>query len=71
MWDFSEGPEFFRYFWNAAIRLDPSARALDPATRFTICRPDALQKAFETAGPTDIRVAPLDVETPLMTYWMT
>lgn len=25
VWDFAEGLEFFRYFWDAAVRLDPSA----------------------------------------------
>lgn len=72
VWDFAEGLEFFRYFWSAAIRLDPRARALDPATRFTICRPDALQKAFDSARLGDVRVAPLDIETRfenLQDYW--
>jgi SAM-dependent methyltransferase len=72
VWDFAEGLEFFRYFWDAAVRLDPSARARDPASRFTICRPDPLQQTFAAAGLADVRVAPLDIETrfdDLRDYW--
>lgn len=72
VWDFAEGLEFFRYFWIAAVRLDASARERDPATRFTICRPEPLKRAFDTVGLQDIRVAPLDIETrfvDLGDYW--
>jgi SAM-dependent methyltransferase len=72
VWDFAEGLEFFRYFWIAAVRLDPGARERDPAARFTICRPEPLQRAFEAAGLHDVRVEPLDVEThfaDLRDYW--
>lgn len=72
VWDFAEGLEFFRYFWAAAVRLDSNARERDPATRFTICRPDPLQRAFGSSGLQNVRVAPLEIETrfaDLRDYW--
>lgn len=63
VWDYADGMEFLRRFWTAAVRLDPSAHALDEANRFPLCGPQPLQAVFESAGLIDVRVAPLDVET--------
>ena len=46
VWDYAEGVQFMRRFWDAAIELDPAVRELDEGARFPICRPDALQRTF-------------------------
>jgi hypothetical protein len=54
------------------VRLDPGVRERDPAARFTICRPEPLQRAFDAAGLHDVRVELLDIEThfaDLRDYW--
>jgi SAM-dependent methyltransferase len=50
VWDYAEGMQMLRYFWDAVIALDPEATPLDEAVRFPLCQPDALQKAFEKNG---------------------
>jgi hypothetical protein len=41
-----EGMQMLRYFWDAAVALDPRAASLDEGRRFPSCRPDRL----ETSG---------------------
>ena len=50
VWDYREGMEFLRRFWDAAVRLDPLARDLDEGTRFPLCRPEPLRERFAGAG---------------------
>lgn len=63
VWDYADGMEFLRRFWDAAIALDPRAAALDEARRFPICRPDALQAAFDASGLADVTVSGIDTPT--------
>lgn len=62
LWDYAEGMELLRRFWDAAIALDPAAAALDEGVRFPLCRPDALAALFG-AALRDVEVRPIDVET--------
>jgi ubiquinone/menaquinone biosynthesis C-methylase UbiE len=39
VWDYAEGMEFLRRFWDAASALDPAARALDEGARFPLLPP--------------------------------
>ena len=53
VWDYADGMLLMRHFWDAAVAVDPAAAALDEASRFAICAPDALAAAF---GPgADVR----------------
>jgi hypothetical protein len=45
VWDYAEGMEPLRHFWDAAVALDPAARDLDEGVRFPLCTPDALGQA--------------------------
>jgi SAM-dependent methyltransferase len=63
VWDYAEGMQLIRGFWDAAIALDPAARPLDEGVRFPLCRPDALAQLFGSAGLRDVRVDPIDVPT--------
>jgi trans-aconitate methyltransferase len=63
VWDYAEGMEFLRRFWDAAVELDPAARPYDEAYRFPICSPSGLEAAFREAGFSRIRVAALEVAT--------
>ena len=46
VWDYAEGMQLMRAFWDAAVAEDPAAAALDEGTRFPLCRPAALTAAF-------------------------
>ena len=63
VWDYAEGMQMMRHFWDAAAELDPAARALDEGRRFELCNPDALGALFETAGLREVEVRPIDIPT--------
>lgn len=62
VWDYADGMQMLRHFWDAAVALDPAAAALDEG-RFPLCRPDALREAFHSAGLRDVEVGELTVPT--------
>jgi len=63
VWDYADGMQLMRYFWDAATELDPSTADRDEGRRFPICRPDALRDAWTRAGLGDVDVLPIDVDT--------
>jgi hypothetical protein len=63
VWDYAEGMQMIRVFWDAARELDEAAATLDEGVRFSLCRPQPLRDALATAGFTDVAVRPLDVPT--------
>jgi trans-aconitate methyltransferase len=68
VWDYSEGMDFLRIFWDAAVALDPAARALHEGSRFPICKPEALHSAFVAAGLQSINVAPISISTAFASF---
>lgn len=58
VWDYAEGMEMMRYFWDAA-----AAAGLDEAARFPICRPDPLRALWTGAGLHDAEVRAIEVPT--------
>jgi SAM-dependent methyltransferase len=50
VWDYADGMQMLRIFWDAAIAADPAAEELDEGPRFPVCRPGGLQAVFGTAG---------------------
>jgi SAM-dependent methyltransferase len=63
VWDYAEGMEFMRHFWDAAAELDGTARSLDEGTRFPLCRPDPLRRSLLDAGLVGVDVDELVVPT--------
>jgi SAM-dependent methyltransferase len=63
VWDYGEGMQMIRHFWDAAIALDPAAVAADEATRFPLCRPGNLQRLFVDAGLADVEAREIVVPT--------
>jgi trans-aconitate methyltransferase len=73
VWDFGDRMEMMRHFWDAAIEIDPAARAMDAGQRFTLCRPDNLQALFHTVGLHAVDVIPIDILTRFKDfddYWL-
>jgi SAM-dependent methyltransferase len=60
VWDFAEGMQMLRYFWDAAIELDPAAEELDQKRQFPLCHPDRLRELFEGAELADVCVRTID-----------
>jgi hypothetical protein len=55
--------QMMRRFWDAAVALDPDARAKDEGARFPLCQPDALAALFEGAGLRNVETRAIDVPT--------
>jgi SAM-dependent methyltransferase len=73
VWDYAEGMQPIRAFWDAAVELAPSARAHDEAIRFPLCHPDRLRDLFTGAGLGDVSMQAIDVESTYRDfdeYWV-
>lgn len=63
LWDYAGEMQMMRRFWDAAIALDPDARAKDEGVRFPLCTPAALAALFAGAGLGDVQTRAIDVPT--------
>jgi SAM-dependent methyltransferase len=63
VWDYAEGMELIRRFWDAAAALDPAAAELDEGRRFPLCRPEPLAGLLGGAGLAEVTTRPLQVPT--------
>jgi len=72
LWDYAGKMELMRFFWDAAVQLDPDASGLDEGVRFPLCRPEALKTLFLSAGLAGVEVQPIDIPTVFANfddYW--
>jgi len=72
VWDYAEGVEFLRRFWDEAAASDPAAAAHDEGRRFPICSGEALTSLFHAAGLDHVEVAMLEIPTDFANfddYW--
>ena len=72
VWDYTGKMELMRYFWDAAVALDPKASELDEGPRFPICHPGPLADLFAQAGLQGVDVRPIDIPTDFRDfddYW--
>jgi SAM-dependent methyltransferase len=70
--DYAGKMELMRFFWDAAVELDLEAVKLDEGVRFPLCRPEALEKLFASAGLQEVEVKPIDIPTSFANfddYW--
>ncbi len=63
VWDYAEKMEMIRYFWDAAVKLDPASSKFDEANRFGICHPALLLGLFKNAGLQETEVRLIDIPT--------
>ena len=72
VWDYAEGMQLMRHFWDAAVALDPNVNEIDEVKRFPHSRPDPLKRLFQEAGLHDVEVIPIEVPTVFQDfddYW--
>jgi SAM-dependent methyltransferase len=72
VWDYAEGMELMRIFWDTAGTLDDAARGLDEGVRFPLCRADSLSEHFQGVGLRNVIVRPVVVPTVFQDfddYW--
>ena len=58
VWDYADGMELLRHFWEAADEAE-----LDEGARFPLARQDALRELFVAAGLDDVETRALEVPT--------
>jgi SAM-dependent methyltransferase len=64
VWDYADGMQMMRRFWDAAAALDPAgAGGRDEALRFPLCRPEPLRALFTGAGLRAVEVTAIEVPT--------
>jgi SAM-dependent methyltransferase len=68
VWDYADGMQMVRRFWDAAIEIDPAARALDEGPRFPICHARALAEAWMTAGLLAVTTTKIEIPTVFRTF---
>ena len=73
VWDYAGGMQMMRYFWDAAIEVNPRDTQLDQAQRFPLCQPEPLRDLFQRAGLQSVKVRSIDIPTIFQDfddYWV-
>lgn len=63
VWDYAGSMQLMRYFWDAAVALNPAALDLDEGRRFPLCQPGPLNVLFTQAGLLAVEAQSIDVPT--------
>jgi len=72
LWDYAEGMQMLRYFWDAAIELDNKANEFDEGIRFPLCQKGQLESLVREVGLKQVEAAPIEVKTVFQNfddYW--
>jgi SAM-dependent methyltransferase len=72
VWDYRDGMQMLRRFWDAAVAEDPSAAVLDEGVRFPLCREGGLANCFEGAGLVGLSEGSVEIPTHFESfddYW--
>jgi SAM-dependent methyltransferase len=72
VWDYAEGMQLMKYFWEVAGEVDPARRDLDEGTRFPFCTPAAVNISSRPAGFADVTSRGIVVPTVFTSfedYW--
>ncbi|NEA37330.1 class I SAM-dependent methyltransferase [Streptomyces sp. SID13031] len=72
VWDYAEGMQLMKYFWDAAADVRPQDRELDEGKTFPFCNPAGLEGLFAQAGFSDIETGAIVVPTVFESfdaYW--
>lgn len=72
VWDYADGMEMLRYFWDAAVALDNDAMALDEGVKFPLCKKGQLESLVRKVGLNKVEAAPIEVTTVFESfddYW--
>jgi SAM-dependent methyltransferase len=68
VWDYADGMEFLREFWDAAASLDPGAAQLDEGRRFEITGRDGVAEVFAANSLEAIGVTGITIQTTFANF---
>lgn len=63
VWDYADGMQLMKYFWDVAAEVKPDDRDQDEGLRFPFCNPAGLEALFTEAGFTDVSTRDIVVPT--------
>ncbi len=63
VWDYAEGMEMMRHFWDAAALVSPQDANLNEAQRFPLCQPAPLKALWTGAGLSAAEVREIVIPT--------
>jgi hypothetical protein len=72
LWDYADGMQMLRYFWDAAVEIDHNAREHDEGIRFPICREGQLESLLREAGLKQVEGTAIEIKTVFQgfdDYW--
>jgi hypothetical protein len=72
VWDYADGMQLMRYFWDAAADVVPADRERDEGRTFPFCNPAGLEGLLADAGFSDIETRGIVVPTVFESfeaYW--
>jgi SAM-dependent methyltransferase len=67
VWDYGEGMEMLRVFWDEAVALDPAAAQKDER-HMPVCRAGELAELWKAQGLLDVREEPLTVPLAFQSF---
>jgi len=72
LWDYAEGMQMLRYFWDGAVELNRSAKEYDEGVRFPLCREGQLESLVKSTGLEQVEAIPIEITTVFQDfddYW--
>lgn len=72
LWDYADGMQMMRYFWDAAVKLDNNAREHDSGVRFPICQEGQLETIVREVGLKQVEATAIEINTVFQNfddYW--
>jgi SAM-dependent methyltransferase len=72
VWDYAEGMQFLRIFWEEAAKLGVAASGLDERERFPLCHRESLEDLWAHEGLDAVESRGLEIDTPFPdfdSYW--
>ena len=72
LWDYADGMQMLRYFWDAAVELDHNAREHDEGISFPICREGQLESLIREVGLKQVEATAIEIKTVFQNfddYW--
>jgi SAM-dependent methyltransferase len=67
VWDYGEGMEMLRVFWDEAVALDPASDARDER-HMPLCRSGELAALWRQHGLADVAETPISIEMTFMSF---
>jgi ubiquinone/menaquinone biosynthesis C-methylase UbiE len=72
LWDYAEGMQMLRFFWDAAVTLEKGAAKLDEGNRFSLCQEGEMEKMFVDSGLRQVKWRAIEIATIFTSfedYW--